>query len=87
MKATRSGRAPADRSTPGRLQMGQERIEERIDAEGVAGAGKRFEVLVVVAFALEGVAEIRVVRHHDEQATGAIGDGADVRFGAGGPAL
>ena len=57
------------------------------DAGGVAGAGEAPEVLAAVALALERVAEVGVVGHHDQDAALAIGHGPDVRRRAVAPPL
>ena len=59
------------------------RIDNGVDAERVALGGKLQEVAVVVALALEGVAEVGVVGHqHHDAAAVLVHDGAHVRYGA-----
>src|SRR5262249_5369668 len=64
-----------------------QRVDQRVDAEGVARTREMIEVLAALAFALERVAEVGVVRHHHEDVAGAIGDRARVRLGAVAAAL
>ena len=46
----------------------RERVQQRVDAECIAGAGKLIEVGAVLSFTLEGITVVGVVRDEDEDA-------------------
>jgi len=54
------------------------RVDDDVDAEGIAGNRELHEVLGVFGFALVGVAEIGVVRQQHHDAAAVVVDGADV---------
>ena len=60
----------------------RQRVEQHVDPERVAVHGELVEVARVVSFALEGVAEIGVVRDENDQPAVLIGDTTCVRLGA-----
>src|SRR5262245_50509542 len=70
-----------------RLRSVRQRIQQRIDAERIPRSREVFEVLAAVALALERVAEVGVVRHHDEDVTEVVRDRAHVRLRAAAAAL
>src|SRR5262245_51174807 len=63
------------------------RVEDDVDAEGIARTGELVEILSAVAFALEGVPEVGVVRHDHQKMPRAVHDASDVRLGAERPTL
>src|SRR5262245_43800930 len=56
------------------------RVDERVDAEGVAGDGELHEIARVVALPFERVAEVGVVGAEDHDALAGVDDRASVRY-------
>src|SRR5262245_46493267 len=72
---------------PQRAALVRHRVEDDVDAEGIARTCELVEILSAIAFAFEGVAEVGVVRHDHQKMSRAVHDASDVRFGAERPTL